>query len=337
MNSPSPKQDWKWQLRNQIRTLDKLADVFPLSTQEQQAIIDLDDRFRLGITPYYLDLMDPNDPNCPIRRQAIPLLAEKITMPQEQPDPLAEERDMPVIGVTRRYPNRALLYLTHTCAVYCRHFTRRRKVGDPVSNNKRDQIAMAIEWLKANPNINDLILSGGDPLFLKDRRLFNIIDELYRFVNIVRIHTRAVITSPDRVTNSFVERISKYKGLWLILHINHSNELCDEVCAKISGLKESGVSLLNQSVLLRGVNDDAKILACLSQRLLSLGVFPYYLHHPDNVTGNVSFRVSIDEGLKIYEQLSKSISGIALPRYVIDPPDGTGKIDVKDYWRNCGS
>ena len=249
-------------------------------------------------------------------------------------DPVGEMNLSPVKWVIQKHPDRALLIVTRRCHLYCRYCFRRTTPHneDPTV----EEMCNAINYLRTS-GVNEVILSGGDPLFLKDRRLFNIIDELYRFVNIVRIHTRAVITSPDRVTNSFVERISKYKGLWLILHINHSNELCDEVCAKISGLKESGVSLLNQSVLLRGVNDDAKILACLSQRLLSLGVFPYYLHHPDNVTGNVSFRVSIDEGLKIYEQLSKSISGIALPRYVIDPPDGTGKIDVKDYWRNCGS
>ena len=192
--------DWKWQLRNQIRTLHQLEALFPLSHEEKQAIIELDDLFRLGITPYYLGLMDPSDLDCPIRRQAIPLLAEKFISPQEIDDPLAEDRDMPIKGLTKRYPNRALLYLTHTCAVYCRHCTRRRKVGDPGSNNKKDQITKAVEWLRKNPQINDVILSGGDPLSWSDKRLEGLLSQIRPLVTVLRIGTRHPTTLPQRIT-----------------------------------------------------------------------------------------------------------------------------------------
>ena len=191
---------WQWQLRHQIRTLKQLGQVFPLTNEEVQAIEALKDDFRLGITPYYLNLMDPTDPTCPIRRQAIPLLAEQRWSEQEVPDPLAEERDMPVVGVTNRYPNRALLYVTHTCAVYCRHCTRRRKVGDSSSHQSKSRLESAIEWLNDNPQIDDVVLSGGDPLSLSNTRLNDLLAALKRPNRILRIGTRHPTTLPQRIT-----------------------------------------------------------------------------------------------------------------------------------------
>ena len=208
MNAPD-WNSWKWQLRHQIRSLKQLEQVFPLTDEEKDAIQILDETFRMGITPYYLGLMNPTDPKCPIRRQAIPLLAEQHWSPEEAPDPLAEERDMPVVGVTHRYLNRALLYVTHTCAVYCRHCTRRRKVGDASSHQSKSQLEKAIDWINNNPQINDVVLSGGDPLSLSNR-LDDILSALRHPNRIVRIGTRHPTTLPQRITPDLCDVLKKY-------------------------------------------------------------------------------------------------------------------------------
>ena len=322
--------DWKWQLRNQIRSLQQLEAQFPLSQEEKQAIVELDDRFRLGITPYYLKLMDPTDLNCPIRRQAIPLLAEKFTSPQESEDPLAEERDMPVKGVTRRYPNRALLYLTHTCAVYCRHCTRRRKVGDPVSNNKKDQITQAVEWLQKNPQVNDVILSGGDPLSWSDKRLENLLSRIRPFVTVLRIGTRHPTTLPQRITPALAGILAKYPPIYVMTHFNHPKECTPQAAKALQLLAEAGCILSNQAVLLKGINDDAEILKDLHLWLLENRCRPYRLYHCDYTEGVRHFRVPFHQGLEIIKQLRAYSSGLALPEYMIDLPGGYGKVRVSE-------
>ena len=330
MNDKNHQLDWKWQLRNQIRTVEKLTALFPLTNEEKQAIIDLDDRFRLGITPYYLDLMDPSDINCPIRRQAIPLLAEKITLPQEQADPLAEERDMPVIGVTRRYPNRALLYLTHTCAVYCRHCTRRRKVGDPVSNNKKDQITTAIEWLQNHPEIDDLILSGGDPLAWSDSRLESLIARVRPFVTVLRIGTRHPTTMPQRITSKLANMLAKYPPIYIMTHFNHPKECTPQAALALQRLADAGCVISNQTVLLKGINDNANTLRQLHLWLLAHRCRPYRLYHCDYTEGVGHFRVSFQRGLEIVKALRGHSSGLALPEYIVDLPNGMGKVRVSE-------
>ncbi|MEC8381825.1 MAG: KamA family radical SAM protein [Myxococcota bacterium] len=326
----SETSDWKWQLRNQIRTVQQLEQVFPLSEEERTAIIELNSRFRLGMTPYYLSLMDPTDLNCPIRRQAIPLLAEKVISPQEREDPLAEERDMPITGLTSRYPNRALLYLTHTCAVYCRHCTRRRKVGDPESNSKADQITKAVEWLKKNPQINDVILSGGDPLSWSDRRIEDLLDRIRPHVSIVRIGTRHPTTLPQRITAGLANILSKYPPIYVMTHFNHPKECTAEAELALKRLADAGCVLSNQSVLLKEINDDADTLHMLHLWLLKNRCRPYRLFHCDYTEGVGHFRVSLHRGLEIIKSLRGRSSGLALPVSVIDLPGGYGKVPVSE-------
>ena len=322
--------DWKWQLRNQIRTLHQLEALFPLSHEEKQAIIELDDLFRLGITPYYLGLMDPSDLDCPIRRQAIPLLAEKFISPQEIDDPLAEDRDMPIKGLTKRYPNRALLYLTHTCAVYCRHCTRRRKVGDPGSNNKKDQITKAVEWLRKNPQINDVILSGGDPLSWSDKRLEGLLSQIRPLVTVLRIGTRHPTTLPQRITPELSAILAKYPPIYIMTHFNHPKECTPEAAKALQMLAEAGCVLSNQAVLLKGVNDDAKTLHTLHLWLLKNRCRPYRLYHCDYTEGVSHFRVPFHRGIGIIKKLRGHSSGLALPEYMIDLPGGYGKVRVSE-------
>jgi len=326
-NNPA---DWKWQLRHQIRTLKQLDEQFPLTEEERQAIVDLDDEFRLGITPYYLDLMDPEDIHCPIRRQAIPLLAEKIRLPQEKPDPLAEERDMPVVGLTRRYPNRALLYLTHTCAVYCRHCTRRRKVGDPGSNTQRDQLSQAIDWLKQNPQIEDVILSGGDPLSWSDHRLDKLLAQLRPLVPIIRIGTRHPTTLPQRITKGLADILSKYPPIYVMTHFNHPKECTPQAEKALSLLAEAGCVLSNQTVLLQGINDDPEVLKKLHLWLFRNRCRPYRLFHCDYTQGVGHFRVPFAKGLDLIQRLRGYSSGLEIPEYVVDLPGGHGKVPVAE-------
>ena len=331
MTIPKKEQtDWKWQLRNQIRTLSQLEAVFPLSQEEKQAIVELDDIFRLGITPYYLSLMDGSDLHCPIRRQAIPLLDEQITLPQETADPLAEDRDMPVIGLTRRYPNRALLYLTHTCAVYCRHCTRRRKVGDPNSHTPKDQITQAISWLKQTPQVQDVVLSGGDPLSWSDRKLHQILSQLRPLVPIIRIGTRHPTTLPQRITPALADVLAQYPPLYVMTHFNHPKECTPEAAKALSLLADAGCVLSNQTVLLRGINDDSQTLKALNFWLFTQRCRPYRLFHCDYTEGVGHFRVPFDKGLRIIQELRGYSSGLEIPEYVVDLPNGYGKVPVSE-------
>lgn len=323
-------EDWKWQLQNQIRTLPQLEQLFPLSQEEKQAIVELDNRFRLGITPYYLSLMDSTDINCPIRRQAIPLLAENFISPQDSEDPLAEERDMPVNSITSRYPNRALLYLTHTCAVYCRYCTRRRKVGNSASNNQKDQITNAIEWLKNNPQINDVIISGGDPLSWSDQRLDELLSRIRPFITVLRIGTRHPTTLPQRITKDLANILAKYPPIYVMTHFNHPKECTPQAQRSLQLLAEAGCVLSNQAVLLKGINDDAKTLHKLHLWLLQNRCRPYRLYHCDYSEGVSHFRVSFEKGLRILKELRGHSSGLAIPDYVIDLPGGYGKVRVSE-------
>lgn len=326
----SDDNTWQWQLRNQIRTLSQLQEVFPLKPYEIQAIQELDNTFRLGITPYYLSLMDPNNPDCPIRRQAIPLRAEKNWSPQERPDPLAEERDMPVVGLTHRYPNRALLYVTHTCAVYCRHCTRRRKVGDISSHQSKSQLNHAIDWINDNPQIDDVVLSGGDPLSLSNSRLDGLLLALQKPNRILRIGTRHPTTLPHRITPELCAILQKYPPIYIMTHFNHPKECTPKAEQALLMLAEAGCVLANQTVLLKGINDNIETLQTLHKWLLRNRCRPYRLFHCDYTQGVGHFRVSMSKGLEIIKSLRGYSSGLEIPEYVIDLPNGLGKVPVKE-------
>jgi len=322
--------DYRWQLRNQLRTADQLARVLPLTDDEARACEVLSDRFRLGVTPYYASLIDPEDPSCPIRRQAIPTLAEGRVHPDERPDPLAEERDMPVVGLTRRYPDRALLYLTHTCAVYCRHCTRRRKVSDPASAPARAQIDAGIDWIAANPAIRDVVLSGGDPLSLPDAALDRLLGRLRAIphVEIVRIGTRNPTSLPQRVTPALAEVLSRHPPIYVMTHFNHPRECTTEAAKSVAMLVRAGCVMANQSVLLRGVNDDAEILRELSRRLLAMRIRPYRLFQCDLSEGTSHFRVRFERAVALIDALRGHMSGLGVPELVVDLPDGHGKVPL---------
>jgi lysine 2,3-aminomutase len=263
----------------------------------------------------------------PIARQAFPSQSELESHPEDLFDPVGEFTKMPHDWVIQKHKDRALLITTKRCHLYCRYCFRRTHSGaeDPT----QEELDSAIDYLLES-GVQEVILSGGDPLAVRHSRLAHILTRL-KGIPIVRIHTRAPITQPSVVKQNLLELLRKHSPIWIVLHSNHPDELNKEVINGISKFTEWGIPLLNQSVLLKGINDDAEILADLSRKLLQNKVFPYYLHHTDRVAGNVAFRVNLDRGIEVYQQLTGLVSGIALPRYVIDPPDGAGKIDVLTY------
>jgi len=264
----------------------------------------------------------------PLGLQVFPHPSELVFDSDDVPDPVGEEGRMPVPWVVQKHKDRALLLVTRRCHLHCRYCFRRDLDG--ASDPTVAELETAVSYLRGC-GVHEVILSGGDPLILRNDQLAQVIDALRPDVPMIRIHTRAPITFPSRVDDALVEVLKKRQPIWMVVHINHPDELSEEVCQGLSLLVDGGVPLLNQSVLLRGVNDDPDVLAALSQRLVELRVRPYYLHHPDAVPGGGRFRVSLDEGLAIHDALRKRVSGIALPRYVIDPPDGTGKVAVAEW------
>ena len=261
----------------------------------------------------------------PLAAQVLPDPAELLQSPGDVPDPVGEAARRPVPYVVQKHPDRVLLQVTRRCHLYCRYCFRRDQHDTPEPTAA--DLDRAIAYARGS-GAHEAILSGGDPLALSDRRLFGVIDALRPNVPVIRVHTRAPITAPYRVTDDLVGGLARRRPVWMVVHCNHPDELSADVREAVGRLRDAGVPLLNQSVLLRGVNDDPDVLARLSDALVELQVFPYYLHHTDPVPGNARFRVSIDQGLEIHAALANRVSGIGLPRYVIDPPDGSGKVDV---------
>lgn len=323
--------NWKWQLQNKIRNKESLEAYIVLSNEEISAIDQADSLFELGITPYYASLMDPRNTECPIRLQAIPKLIELQTNDRDQQDPLAEEKYMPVKGVTHRYPDRALWYLSHTCAVYCRFCTRKRKVSKPLGTPNRNEWHSALDYFRKTNAIREIILSGGDPLSLSEDHLDWILSELKKIphINQVRIHTRHPVTLPMRITDTLCEIFNKYFPIYMVTHFNHPKECTPESEEAIRRLVMQGaVSVMNQSVLLKGINDSSEILQDLNYKLISMGVKPYYLHQCDETFGVSHFRVPIQKGKEIYQKLRGKQSGITVPLYVADLTGGGGKVPI---------
>ncbi len=324
-------KSWKWQLQNRIKNENSLENYLNLTDSEKLAIHQLEGIFELGITPYYASLMDSNNTNCPIRLQAIPQLQELNKGPRDKEDPLAEEEFMPVKAVTHRYNDRALWYLSHTCAVYCRFCTRKRKVSKPFGTPKKTEWEDALEYFRITSSIREVILSGGDPLSLSDENLDWILAELKSIphINHIRIHSRHIVTLPMRITENLCEIFRKHFPLYLVTHFNHPKEITEESKEAIRKLSLlGGVSVFNQSVLLKGINNSVNVLEDLNYKLISIGVKPYYLHQCDEVFGISHFRVPISEGQTIYRQLRGRLSGITIPLYVADLTGGGGKIPI---------
>jgi len=330
--APSDWDNWRWQQRNRVRTLDELDGAIGLAPYEKNAFTSCKDRFKVAITPYYLGLIDLDDLNCPIRKQAIPSAEELLTWPGELEDPLAEEKHMPVPGLTHRYPDRALLYATHNCAMYCRFCTRKRKVGNAATALGKVDLTAALEHIRRTPAIRDVIISGGDPLSLSNERLATIFDALasIEHVEIARLGTRNLVTLPQRVDSGLADVLrasqSRHLAIWLMTHFNHPRECTETAHQACERIVATGTPVQNQMVLLRGINDNIETVTELNKRLLRMRVKPYYILHADLAQGIGHFRTSIERGLSIIKGLRGHMSGLGVPQYVVDLPDGGGKV-----------
>lgn len=322
--------DWRWQFRHRIETCEALAEVIRLTPEEARAIREGAERFRLAITPYYAALMDPEDPTCPIRRQCVPALGELSVLPHEMEDPLAEERDLRAPGVTHRYPDRVLFYVSPTCAMYCRHCTRKRKVSRLDTAVTDQEIEEGIAYIRAHPEIRDVVVSGGDPLTLDDDRVERILADLRAIphVQILRLGTRVPVTLPQRIVPEVVQRLRRFQPLYVNTHFNHPKECTREAFRACTLLADAGFPIGNQMVLLRGVNDDPEVVKNLNQRLLMMRVKPYYIYICDMAQGISHFRTTLTKGLEVLEALRGWTSGLAVPYLVVDAPGGGGKVPI---------
>ena len=326
---PSDWYNWKWQLSHSITSTDELYKILRLSEQELEAL-DRPRLFRFGITPYIANLIDPWDVNCPIRRQVIPSINETEITPDELVDSLNEDKHSPVPGLVHRYPDRVLMLINTQCASYCRFCTRSRLVGDPHQQFNSQSYQAQIDYIAANPVIRDVLLSGGDPLILPQQVLESILQRLRDIphVEVIRIGTRVPIFLPMRIDQDLCSMLRKYHPLWVNIHVNHPKEITPEAKGAFSRLADAGIPLGSQTVLLAGVNDCPQVMKKLFQILVQNRVRPYYLYQCDQVPGTGHFRTSIGTGLEILENLRGHTSGFAIPTYVIDAPEGGGKVPI---------
>ncbi len=328
--APEQWSDWKWQLRNRVTTLEALERHIKLSPEERAGVILSGSKLAFAVTPHFFNLIDPEDPACPIRRQVIPRLEEGTTAPWEMADPCGEDSHMPVPGLVHRYPDRVLFLVTDRCASYCRYCTRARVVSGVGEQELHTDFEEAFQYLEAHTEIRDVLLSGGDALLLSDSKLDAILTRLRAIPHIefLRIGSRVPIFLPQRITLEFCQMLQKHHPLWMSVHVNHPRELTTEVREALGRLANHGVPLGNQSVLLKGVNDSVDVMKTLVQKLLQCRVRPYYLYQCDLIRGSSHLRTSVAKGIEIIEGLRGHTSGYAIPQYVIDAPGGGGKVPI---------
>jgi len=322
--------DWRWQVRNRIETLEDLKKYIQLTPEEEDGVAQCLGTLRMAITPYYLSLIDPEDPNDPVRKQAIPTAKELHKAAADLEDPLHEDTDSPVPGLTHRYPDRVLILTTDACSMYCRHCTRRRFAGQTDDAVPVDKIDKCIEYVAAHPEVRDVLLSGGDVLMLSDERLEYIISKLRAIphVQIVRLGSRTPVVMPQRITPELCNMLKKYHPVWLNTHYNHPNEITEEAKKATAMLADAGVPLGNQSVLLAGVNDCVHVMKKLVHELVMMRVRPYYIYQCDLSMGLEHFRTPVSKGIEIIEGLRGHTSGYCVPTFVVDAPGGGGKTPV---------
>ena len=323
-------QDWRWQLAHRITTLDELKQIVALTADEEAGIVNCLESLRMAITPYYASLIDPDNPACPIRMQAVPTGAELQFGKYDMSDPLHEDKDSPVKGLTHRYPDRVLMLITDQCSMYCRHCTRRRLAGVRDQARSRDQIDACIDYIRRTPVIRDVILSGGDALLMSDNRIEDILRQLREIehVEIIRFGTRTPVVMPQRITPEFCQMLRKYHPIYVNTHFNHPSEITPEAIEACTRLVDAGVPVGNQSVLLRNINDCPQLMKKLMQQLVKIRVKPYYIYQCDMSQGIEHFRTPISSGIQVIEYLRGHTSGLAVPTYVVDAPGGGGKIPV---------
>ncbi len=326
--------DWRWQQRNMLRGAADLEGVVRLTDDERRGLEGAAGRFRVGVTPYYASLMDPDHPSCPVRMQVVPVAAELETEPGDLRDPLGEDGRRPVRSIVHKYPDRALLLAADHCPVYCRHCTRRRITGGEEGAFDRDSAAEAIAWVRARPEVREVIVSGGDPLSLSDERVGWILEELRAIphVEVLRLATRAPVVNPMRITDALAARLRRLAPLFVLTHFNHPKECSAEAREACERLVDRGVPVENQTVLLRRINSSARTIADLNRRLLSWRVRPYYLHQGDLAEGTGHLRTPLATGLSILESLRGRTSGLAVPHLAVDLPGGAGKVTLQPGW-----
>ncbi len=332
--TPEQWSDWRWQMRHSIRSPEQLARLVPLTEEERRGCEETREVFRLGISPYYLSLIDREQPFCPVRMQAIPTSAEARPRPGELRDPLGEDPHRPVATIVHKYPDRVLFLALDSCSTYCRHCTRRRITKGGESVFGREAWAEGVEYVRSHPEVRDVLVSGGDPFLLADERLEALLGALRAIphVEILRIGTRVPVTLPMRVTQELAVMLRRHAPLFVVTHFNHPKELTAEARAACERLVDHGVPVENQSVLLRRVNSDARIIRELNHALLRSRVRPYYLHQMDVAEGLEHLRTPLAAGVAILEQLRGHTTGLAVPHLAVDLPGGGGKVTLQpDY------
>ena len=322
--------DWKWQVKNRIETLEDLKKYVKLTAEEEEGVRKTLSTLRMAITPYYLSLIDPNDPHDPVRRQCIPTALETHQAAADLLDPLHEDEDSPTPGLTHRYPDRVLFLITDMCSMYCRHCTRRRFAGQTDNECGPDRIEKALEYIEKTESVRDVLLSGGDALMVSDKKLEYIISRLRQIphVEIVRLGTRTPVVCPQRITPELCDMLKKYHPVWINTHFNHPNEVTAESRRACEMLANAGIPLGNQSVLLRGVNDCVHVMKNLVHELVKMRVRPYYIYQCDLSMGLEHFRTPVSKGIEIIEGLRGHTSGFCIPTFVVDAPGGGGKTPV---------
>ncbi len=323
-------RDWIWQLKNRLTSVAQLEQFMTLTAEEKAGCYFADQKLSLAITPYFFNLIDRNDPDCPIRKQVIPRSGEMQLAAEEQLDSLGEDEHSPVPGLVHRYPDRVLFLVTDRCAAYCRYCTRSRLVSNAQDYNFHPEYEQALRYIESHPEVRDVLLSGGDPLLLSDKKLAHLLARLrdIKHVEFIRIGSRIPVFLPQRITPELCEILKTYGPIWMSVHLNHPKEATEELKDACERLSFAGVPLGNQSVLLKGVNDDPEVMQALVHRLLRMRVRPYYLYQMDLITGGAHFKVDVRKGIEIIKSLRGHTTGYAVPQYVIDAPGGGGKVPI---------
>jgi lysine 2,3-aminomutase len=319
-------QDWRWQVSRRIHRVETLVKLLGLPKNEEEIIRKVGAEYRWAVSPYYLSLVDPGNPKCPVRRQSIPA-AEELVDDTGKNDPMGEEYTSPAPAITRRYPDRLIINVTNQCAMYCRHCQRRRNIGEVDRITPREQLKAALDYVRQNEEIRDVLLTGGDALMLNNELLDWLLTELEQIdhLEIKRLGTRTLVTMPMRVTDELCRVLDRHSPIYLNTHFNHPLEITPAVAQACHKLTRAGVSLGNQAVLLAGVNDNPHVMKRLNQMLLKVMIRPYLIFHAKGVKGTAHFRTRVDVGIEIMEQLRGFTSGLAIPTFIVNAPDGYGK------------
>jgi len=323
-------RDWRWQMKNRLTKREHIEKFLSLSEEESKGFEIAAGKLLVSVTPHFFNLINTVDPNCPIRKQVIPSFLESVTSPLESSDPVGEEGSMPVPGIVHRYPDRILFLVTDRCASYCRYCTRSRLVSNASGYGFRPNYKECIDYIRSNKSIRDVLISGGDPLLLSDEKLDALLSSLAQIehVEFVRIGSRIPVFMPQRITESLLSSLRRHHNLWMSIHVNHPKECTLELKDACSKIVKTGIPLGNQSVLLKGINDDLQTMRSLIHRLMMMKVRPYYLYQCDLVSGSSHLRTDVKKGVEIIEQLRGHTTGYSIPQFVIDAPGGGGKIPI---------